>query len=69
MDENEFWIAVWRWIGLTLFGCVASVAGCVSNTNYQIRQEVASGKDPLAIACAHGQDGSGTSCALLAAKR
>lgn len=56
---------------LTVAVCVlvVSVASCTANTHYQITQALMSNVDPLAVACAHGGDGTETSCVMLASKR
>ncbi len=62
MNDNEFWIRVWKY--LTLITCVGifSVLTNCQHTKYQIRKAVEVGADPIETACAMessgGQNGS-----------
>lgn len=69
MNEEQMWSSICRTVAIGIIGLSATIAGCTGYTHYQITQSLAAGADPLAVACAHGNDGSGTACAVLAAKR
>lgn len=70
-DDNKFWLAIWKVIGIAFCVLVISVSGCVSNTHYQVTQALLKGVDPLYVACAHDMSTSDHSpnCAILASKR
>lgn len=42
--------------------------GCVANTHLAISRDLQAGKDPLAVACAHNNDGAADACLVLATK-
>lgn len=68
MDDNQFGATICKCITLGVVVLIASIAGCVSNTNYQIRTALESKVDPLQVACAF-QNAGQSDCAILASKR
>lgn len=52
MDENQFWIAVWRLVGTCFCVVAVSVVGCTVNQHRIIVSAAKDGKDPLAVSCA-----------------
>jgi len=69
MDDNQFYVAVWKIVGTAFCVLAVSIAGCVTHTHYRISEDLKSGVDPLMVACAHNNDGSATACTIAAAKR
>lgn len=69
MEDNDMFAVIWRCVAAVIIGITLASAGCTANTHYQITQALMHGVDPLAVACAHGNDGSATDCAVLASKR
>lgn len=56
--------------GLAVAFCtlVLTMGSCTANTHNRISQDLHSGLDPLAVACAHGNDGAKEACIILATK-
>lgn len=52
MEENTFWLAIWRTVAAAIFGIVAAVAGCSTVADYQVKELVISGVNPIAARCA-----------------
>jgi hypothetical protein len=72
VDNEEFWVRVWKIVMPCLLCLVAIVASCVQVSNYQARKVleagVAAGKSPLEIKCAWQGSDTANSCLLLYAK-
>lgn len=59
MNDNEFWVKVWKVIAIILCVLIVSSAGCTANRHYQTRALIESGKaDSLGARCAIDGDGS-----------
>jgi hypothetical protein len=56
---------------LTVVICTLIVVcgGCSTHKQYRVSQSLEQGVDPLLVACAYGQDNSGSACQIVAAKR
>lgn len=67
MNENVFWIKIWRTLALAAVLVVASLSGCVINQSYLVANMVEKGIDPIAASCAF-TDSSRAICVVLAAK-
>ena len=78
MDDNMFWVRVWRTLAWMVVGITISIGGCVTAdtlvTNAAIADMVEKGADPMAAACAVSNNSSFTTrdrsmrCAIVAAK-
>jgi hypothetical protein len=71
MEENKFWIAIWKTIVIGVCAFAALVSGCNGMINYQdntaIVEMVAKGADPLDAQCAVKEQNS--SCFIRAATK
>jgi hypothetical protein len=62
MEENNFWITVWKICALAFVACIVSIGGCVYGQSNQVKQLILNGKDPILSMCAiHGIEGSHSS--------
>lgn len=74
MNENEFWIALWRTAGAIVVCIVAVASGCVSYNNTiettRIAEAIKTGVEPLAARCAISGYGDSRipMCAVIASK-
>jgi hypothetical protein len=73
LEENEFWLRIWKLILIGFAVAIATIASCTQASDYQARKMMeaglAAGKSPLEIKCAwSGSDNNGNSCLLLYAK-
>ena len=68
MNENEFWVAVWRAVGLTFIGVSCVIAGCVSYESYVLSEALKQGADPMSISCAKPTARTEVVCALWVSK-
>ena len=67
MEENNFWVAVWRTVGATLVAIVAVIGGCSLYKTSAIKEMVLNGANPIDAACSVGaQNSTGmtVTCAL-----
>lgn len=71
MDDNQYWISVFKLIGAVLCVFILSMTGCTVNKQYQIRTLIENAKvDPIDAKCALDGDALGyTACIMLAAKK
>ena len=58
MDENEFWIAVWKIVAAAVCVFILSISGCLGYAN----KRIADAADPLLVGCAMGT--SHMACAI-----
>lgn len=77
MDDNMFWIRLWRTMAWMVVGITISICGCVTAdtlvTNAAIADMVQKGADPMVASCAvDGGSAKDTKravhCAVVAAK-
>lgn len=53
MNDNEFWITVWKIIAITVCVITVSVGGCTANRQYQTRALIENAKvPPMQAKCA-----------------
>lgn len=53
MDENQFWIAIWKVIGAVVVMMTVSIGSCTANRHYQTRLLIENtGVDPIGAKCA-----------------
>lgn len=52
MEENTFWITLWRSVLIALCIIVAIMAGCTMNNDRLIAEAIKNGADPIAANCA-----------------
>ena len=62
MEENNFWLAVWKLIAIVACILIVTVGGCTVYTN----DKISKADDPIAYACA--TTGSPTLCLAALAK-
>jgi len=70
MDENKFWISLWKISATFLCVVVVVVAGCTANRQYQTRMLVENAKvSPIEANCALEADSlKTTACIMLVSK-
>jgi hypothetical protein len=66
MNENEFWVTVWKYAAITACVFVVSGIGSCQSSKYQVRKAIEAGATPMEAACAfdHGQVTDGSLCAI-----
>ncbi len=53
MNENQFWIAIWKVIGAVVVMTTISIGSCTANRHYQTRLLIENaGVDPIGAKCA-----------------
>lgn len=53
MDENQFWVAVWKVTGVIVVAMTVSIGSCTANRHYQTRLLIENtGTDPIGAKCA-----------------
>jgi hypothetical protein len=70
MEDNEFWIKIWKSIGAVVCVLIISVSGCTMNKQYQTRMLIENTKvNPIDANCAiEGYIDRSGPCILRAAK-
>lgn len=63
MEENSFWLSLWKSVILGICILILCVTGNCQNSKYQLRKMIEAGTDPILAACALGK-GYGTDCIL-----
>lgn len=68
MENDKFWLAIWRAViaGIVLFSAV--VASCTSYSNALIASSIKGGADPIKAACAISSGTDRAICAAAAVK-
>jgi hypothetical protein len=71
MEENQFWLNVWRTVAAAFAALVLTIGGCTANQNRLVAEMVAAGADPIKAHCAivGVQSISGAMCGAAAAGR
>lgn len=54
MNENEFWVAVWKVVAIAFVCAVASMSGCVAYQSEKASEMVKGGADPIDAGCSVG---------------
>mgnify|MGYP003395222971 CR=1 FL=1 len=65
MDDNEFFVKIWKLVCVAFCVLTASVSSCTAYNTYRITES----KDPLAAACAIGNTSHGQACIAAAGRR
>lgn len=53
MNENQFWIAMWKVAGAVVVMMTVSIGSCTANRHYQTRMLIEkTGVDPIGAKCA-----------------
>jgi hypothetical protein len=52
MDENQYWVAVWKTVATAFCMFVLTIAGCTVNSNLAVKQAIKDGADPIKAGCA-----------------
>ena len=70
MDENQYWVTIWKTVAATFSVLVMTVGGCSVSQQHKIAELVAGGADPIKAQCAiYGvQSGNAAVCGVVAAK-
>lgn len=70
MNENEFWIAIWKVIGAVVVAMTVSIGSCTANRHYQTRLLIENtGVDPIGATCAFEGGSSSTPVCIQRAAR
>jgi len=70
MEENKYWITIWKLVAGTICVIIVSIGGCQSYQNKQIASLIATGIDPIKAACSISpQQMSREICAAVATKQ
>jgi hypothetical protein len=66
MEDNKFWLAIWKLVSITLVALSVSIGGCVYGQGQQVKSLIKSGILPILAMCAiHGTgDGRGAQCTV-----
>jgi len=67
MDENQFWIAVWRAVCAAVAAVAAVIGGCTAHDRYVVRDMVQHGANPIDASCSFGANDASI-CAVRAMK-
>ena len=62
MNDNEYWIRLWKVAAVALIGLVTVIAGCNAHQVEAVKRMTDKGANPLDAACAVG--GSERLCAI-----
>ena len=52
MDENQFWLSVWKLVAISFCVLTATIGGCTAQSNYLVARAVKDGADPIKASCA-----------------
>ena len=53
MDENQFWVVVWKILGAVVVAMTVAIGSCTANRHYQTRLLIENaGVDPIGAKCA-----------------
>lgn len=71
MDESQFWIRLWKIIGLVLCVLIVSVSSCTANRQYQTRVLIENAKvNPIDAKCAiEGENLQSAPCIIRALEK
>ena len=64
MEDNEFWVAIWKLIAIGLAFIVASISSCVSYDGYLTSKAA----DPIAYQCSRNAAQSQIQCMTVIAR-
>ena len=69
MDDNQFWVSIWKMVAVSFCVMVLAIAGCTVNNTRVVNEMTSRGADPIAAACAvngAGERAQAAMCALAA---
>jgi hypothetical protein len=70
MNDNDFFLGIWRTAGAVLCVIAISIAGCNGNRQYQTRLLIENAKiDPIEAKCALESDTLGSTACILKAMK
>ncbi len=69
MDENQYWIALWRTIAAAFAVLVITIGACTANRQHLVAEAIKSGVDPTAAKCAIEADQSSLPACVLKAQK
>lgn len=52
MEDNKFWLSIWRTIAIVVCIAVISVTSCSINRQVLVSNAIEAGKDPISVKCA-----------------
>lgn len=68
MNENEFWLGIWKVLGTVVVLITVSIGGCSSYATSKVSEAISNGVNPLEVTCAiNGTNNS--VCTILAAQK
>ena len=67
MNDDAFFLTIWKLIAAVIITIVLSMSGCVMHTNTQISRAIENGADPMKASCAFNNDGK-LFCTIIATK-
>lgn len=59
MNDNEFWISVWKLVTIGVCCLVLSISGCVVHSKYRIAKAIEQGANPIEAKFAFKMEGTG----------
>lgn len=62
MDENQFWVSIWKIIAAAFVASMTVFGGCVGHTDYRIGQAIKDGADPIKAYCALSSNTTDARC-------
>lgn len=69
MNDNEFFITIWKIVAACFCCMVITLGSCTANTHWAISHDLSKGIDPVGVQCAHGNSGVTDTCTLLTVKK
>lgn len=69
MNENEFWIALWKIAAAFCFGAIVVMGGCTVQRDQLKYDAIKGGVDPMVLSCAVGVEASEQHICTLIAQR
>lgn len=67
MNDNEFWVVVWKCLATVVCIAILTIGGCTANKHRIIGEAIRAGSDPLLVGCAI--DDLSDVCKIVASKR
>lgn len=69
MDDNQFWLAIWRTVAAAFCVLIVSIGSCTSYQTHKVGEVIKGGADPLRARCGLlGSDERSGVCSMLAAQ-
>ena len=64
MDENKFWITVWKLVLIGFCVMILSFSGCTMHNNRIAERLVNQGADPVAVRCMLKDESNNATCIM-----